>query len=500
MQEHVFLLDHEGCWMVPLTHAGFLAMRRFPALDGMRAIAALMVVFGHYGGSKWTWLAGWIGVHMFFVISGFLITTLALREESRNGRLSLRGFYIRRVFRIMPVYYVVLGATVLLYWLRGEYHTVAIPEVLPYYLTFNNEYIAAGHVFGQSWTLAIEQKFYLVWPLLAFAAGAMTLARRLTVIAGALLVLVMAMTVPFYTSGVSSYIVILIGCTLAVLLHHPRGFALLRQLTRPVSGIVFAVVLVAIQANAVQATTRLGTEIPIILVYGVCVALLLLGLLSPGPLHWLLSRRLMSFSGERSYSLYLLQGFVALVIAATFPTLRIERTATAVAVALVSLILADVLYRWVELPMIEVGRRLVKRTSSHTGPAGRLGADDPRNPASRQRRGTRGSSETQLRKVPETRASPTAVGHLDAQPGTVSDSDPEAANPESSGHQLLASAQQPCLLPHQTSPAVLAEVDPVSEQFLGKDVAVVPGEDAQPEFVVLQAHTARIESTDLQRK
>src|SRR5690349_18684581 len=63
-----------------LTHAEFLALRRFDALDGLRALAALIVVFYHTGGAQSRFLSGWIGVHVFFVVSGFLITTLMLRE------------------------------------------------------------------------------------------------------------------------------------------------------------------------------------------------------------------------------------------------------------------------------------------------------------------------------------------------------------------------------------------------------------------------------------
>ena len=61
------------------------AARRFPALDGLRAVAAIMVVFFHFGGPHWTRLSGWSGVQIFFVLSGFLITTLALREEQMRS-------------------------------------------------------------------------------------------------------------------------------------------------------------------------------------------------------------------------------------------------------------------------------------------------------------------------------------------------------------------------------------------------------------------------------
>jgi peptidoglycan/LPS O-acetylase OafA/YrhL len=347
--------------MSQLTHAGYLALRRFPALDGLRAVAAVMVVFEHFGGKTWHPVAGWLGVQLFFVLSGFLITTLALREESRKGRASVRNFYLRRVFRLMPVYYVVLGATALLYYWRDEWQLTAMAELLPYYATFNNEYIAYGHVFGHSWTLAIEQKFYLVWPLLAFAAGVVPMRRRLGIAFGAIALLVAAMTVPFYTYGTSSYIVILMGCALAIVLHDPKGFALLRGLTRPWLGFVFLPLLVLVHFSAYWQIGLTGADTSVVLSYGLVVCLLLPSVLGGGPLVRFFSTRPMSFIGERSYSLYLAQQLAAMVVAATFPMFRIERTFTAVVVTAVAIMIADLLFRWVEQPMIEVGRRVVAR-------------------------------------------------------------------------------------------------------------------------------------------
>src|SRR5437868_12058776 len=93
-------------------------MKRIPSLDGLRAISILLVIVGHiydgaYGGYSRNplWIvfgnAG-LGVTVFFVISGFLITTLLLREHERDGGISLRNFYVRRAFRILPAFYTYL--------------------------------------------------------------------------------------------------------------------------------------------------------------------------------------------------------------------------------------------------------------------------------------------------------------------------------------------------------------------------------------------------------
>jgi len=80
-----------------------------PGFDGIRALCALAVLAGHMHTHRWDFLNGNRGVTVFFVLSGYLITMLALREERANGALSLTAFYIRRSFRIFPIYYAVLA-------------------------------------------------------------------------------------------------------------------------------------------------------------------------------------------------------------------------------------------------------------------------------------------------------------------------------------------------------------------------------------------------------
>ena len=96
-------------------HDAYLARRYFGELDGLRALAIAMVVWNH--SSSGAYRFGWgIGVKLFFTISGFLITTLLLRERDRTGTISLHDFYVRRVLRIFPLYFAVLGLYVVLVW------------------------------------------------------------------------------------------------------------------------------------------------------------------------------------------------------------------------------------------------------------------------------------------------------------------------------------------------------------------------------------------------
>src|SRR5258708_37250383 len=88
--------------------------RHIPELDGLRAVSVLIVISRHMHDAIWDWLAGELGVIIFFVLSGYLITKLALEEERRNGFLSLKAFYVRRACRFFPLHYVVLGCYCLL--------------------------------------------------------------------------------------------------------------------------------------------------------------------------------------------------------------------------------------------------------------------------------------------------------------------------------------------------------------------------------------------------
>ncbi|MGW6931827.1 acyltransferase family protein [Lentzea sp. NPDC054927] len=348
-----------------LTHADYLALRRFPALDGLRAIAAVLVVFFHYGGPDW--LQGWAGVQMFFVLSGFLITTLMLREERRTGEISLKEFYLRRAFRILPVYFVLLLVTAVGSALYGTFVSNGIGPALKYFLTFTNEFAGASP-YGQSWSLGIEQKFYLVWPLVAIALGTVVLRRRA---GAAALGMLLAVVIVNFTSSHSNpgwplhYFSILTGVLLAIALHSPRAFALLRPLTSPVAQAIVSIGFIAVHlsvkpiAGFLDGINGIPGHVLVVPVYALATAVLLAALIAPGPVTTFLSTKPMQFVGERSYSLYLVQTIAATIIWFFWPAL--SGLGQAAVVTGLGLALASVLYVTVEIPMINVGRRVITR-------------------------------------------------------------------------------------------------------------------------------------------
>ena len=155
----------------------FLSTGFRPNIQGLRAIAVLLVIL-HHSGILWV-AGGFVGVDVFFVLSGFLITGLLLHEYDATGRLSLGAFYLRRLRRLLPVLIVVLGVTAaVVCLLLPEADSRSILASLPYAASWtSNLFFALGEqdyfneladkdVFLHTWSLGVEEQFYLLWPLL----------------------------------------------------------------------------------------------------------------------------------------------------------------------------------------------------------------------------------------------------------------------------------------------------------------------------------------------
>jgi peptidoglycan/LPS O-acetylase OafA/YrhL len=144
-----------------------------PVLDGVRAVAILLVLLGHasekWGSPPLGFVMGDAGVAVFFVLSGFLITGTMLADEKRHRHFSVRRFFVKRVFRIFPAFYVFLGSMAFLDWL-GAIQRSPMNTYLASALYVRN-LLGTGWITGHLWSLSLEEQFYLLWPVIFVLAG-----------------------------------------------------------------------------------------------------------------------------------------------------------------------------------------------------------------------------------------------------------------------------------------------------------------------------------------
>ena len=371
------------------------ANRRYilPGLDGLRAIAVLLVIVYHFGPTVLP--GGMIGVDIFFVISGFLITSLLLREGALNGRIALGSFWVRRARRLLPaiaLMILVLGPVSLI--VGGDIQ-VNLGRQLLGAATFSSNWISifAGNdyfaqtspeLFTNFWSLAVEEQFYVLWPLLIVASG-LLLGRRwrhfsaimvlgiLASLGVAAFLLMNGTPISRIYYGTDTHLYgLLLGALLAFArpwsLYPPMGKKALYRVAQPFGLIAFTRVMVswlslfALIPYAILVPESAPGAIP----WGLFGAsLLALGVIQ-GMLPDMLAgasealRRLLNFAplrwvGERSYGLYLWHWPLAVVMHYVLGADRSPLVNVGVLVA--TFAIAEMSYRWIETPIRRRGFR-----------------------------------------------------------------------------------------------------------------------------------------------
>jgi peptidoglycan/LPS O-acetylase OafA/YrhL len=271
-------------------YRAFVDKRTFGALDGLRALAILAVLWHHTYGLPTRWVAtqrGFLGVDLFFVVSGFLIVTLALRERDRFGTISLKKFYMRRFLRIFPIYYGLLFALALLFLTVGKHWNMRDPffSDLPWALSYTSNWVTLGTFLSITWSLSAEEQFYLLWPpverflrraamplLLALLLLSQLLHFRLA--EGVMASLGFAPNEPWMLRQ-TTFTPILLGVLLAHALHEPRSFAYLRPLLHgrfaPLVAVVLIVAICSLPIDDITGWPRLSVHIAMAFLVGSAV-------------------------------------------------------------------------------------------------------------------------------------------------------------------------------------------------------------------------------------
>lgn len=278
-------------------------MNRIAALDGWRGVAVALVLFDHLQDSlMWRHFGkatetGYHGVVLFFVLSGFLITSKLL-----EGPINFKRFYLRRFFRLMPAAWTYLAFLVVLGVLTGK-HFTSRAEVLACLLFYRNFLGKMGFA-GHFWSLSIEEQFYLVWPVTLFLAGAFR--ARWIALFGAIGCVVFRFVMwprygPHFPTGPTFLHAdwLLIGCFAALMLHDQQIRSMMARTSAawPIPALCVFVFCMASQGEAIAEGFALS-------------ALLISTTLNPtSACARAVSVRPLAWLGRISYSLYLWQGF-----------------------------------------------------------------------------------------------------------------------------------------------------------------------------------------------
>jgi peptidoglycan/LPS O-acetylase OafA/YrhL len=343
---------------------------RRPGLDGVRALAITVVFMSHV---DWHMPGGYYGVDVFFVLSGFLITTLLLAEHGRSGRIDLVRFFARRARRLLPALALLLGAVAVVFTLSfdGELW----PSELAVVLYLGNWFQAFGHrlaggLLVQTWSLGIEEQFYVLWPILLLIG----LTRRWSTRSLLLIALIPAIgsftlrtllwqpgppggpaNAFAYFSSFTRADSVLLGCALAIAIadeHFRRRIAFLRH---PMTAVIALAVIV------VAALTDGGAHAPVWALVVLASASLVghIALVDSSPVTRLLSTQPLVWVGARSYGIYLYH--YPIIVWALASSSWLEGRSDLLQgtlFALATLAVAALSYRFLEVPMQRTTVRL----------------------------------------------------------------------------------------------------------------------------------------------
>jgi len=355
-----------------LTHKAYQAQRYMPSLDGLRAIAVALVITCHLH-ADWGFLSGFVGVTIFFVLSGYLITRLALQEEREKGRLNVIGFYIRRTFRIFPLYYFVLFfyAILVLHFKLWPLKIRPFLSSLPYYLTYLQEIpfwrsIASKPPFYHSWSLGIEEKFYLIWPIFLASIAQSRLERRFMLVAICAVLFIAAGIASWgrYPYHMEYYGFILLGAMLAMALSSSHAYIPVANAASKIAPAALVVLLITQFLLMPHTALYFLTSI-----YAASVTVLLAALVTSDGA----AKRLLSFAplvrvGQLSYGIYLIHILCLSVVEkiAKPGHGRIVAMLAYLGTLALSIAISCLLHYTLERPMISLGKRLSAFSATET--------------------------------------------------------------------------------------------------------------------------------------
>ncbi len=351
----------------------------YPALDGLRGVAILMVVFLHNFGFMNYFFFGWLGVDLFFVLSGFLITEILLKTIGTPH--FLRNFYLRRILRIFPLFYLTLIICLFIlpqirnlnidlnYYVN---HQVWFWTYLQNWLFIFNE-PTGSKMLLHTWSLAVEEQFYIVWPALIL------LIRKPKILLAVVALILLAVGIARYViwmdkiedlAYASLYTFtridgICIGCMLALIMRINPGF--LKKYTT-----LIVLLMASVNFGFYFLNGRHGFTLPYLAFVGYTTFAVLFGLLvfeavtgGSKIIQFLLDNRLLKFFGRISYGLYVYHWPMYILFFTMFHRSFLNLSfnqqtsviGASISVTLLSILISVISYHYFEKPFLQLKKK-----------------------------------------------------------------------------------------------------------------------------------------------
>lgn len=366
-----------------------IRIRRVTGIDGLRGLAVLVVVIYHFFGDVMP--GGFLGVDMFFVLSGFLITSLLVRERAVTGKIDLKDFWRRRVRRILPAAVAVLVIVTALAGLVGGDPAVGLVAQFFGTLLFVNNWVQIAEsssyfadsgvqIFAHYWSLAVEEQFYVIWPLLFVVLTATALMRKLTRWAVAAMMIgsfcwmilnydpAQDPTRVYYGTDTHSFgllLGVLLALTATTTVGSPDADSWPddRVPLRRGAGVIGVIALIGLilMVFFVHDTHPFTYNGGLFLASFLTAVVLTTVVREAGPVNKIMNLRFMRWLGERSFSLYLWHWPVIILLEQLVHNLGLTVPSWSVGVAslLISLPVCHWSYNWIETPIRRRGYKAI---------------------------------------------------------------------------------------------------------------------------------------------
>ena len=331
------------------------------SLDGIRALAIGGVFLLHV--DKKYFPGGFLGVDVFFVLSSYLITSILIRERQRQGRVDYSAFYLRRFFRLAPALVLWLALIALPTAILARQASL-IPISTTGALLYFNDFLAAftnklGTAYDQSWSLSVEEQFYMVWPFLfAIALGRLTsIGLRRAMIGFVGISIVVWLTIGNYVLPTGHLVPLALGCWAACWSIQLRGTSRLTAVLRD-SRLALVCIAVFVPALLVNPQGAKGDALTLLVAVAATALLLHCTLNAESLTSRVLASPALRWIGVRSYGIYL-YGLTLLILVPLVTHLKLH-DALPVDVVVITVVVA-LSYRFAEAPFRMWGRAWLAR-------------------------------------------------------------------------------------------------------------------------------------------